>query len=106
MTVIDPTAKHIPTLRDAEIINVDGSSVKRSNALSSRLTNVLSSSYADSEIRDALRLLDSQYDDADLEREIDVKYDTQKKVIQANAGIIDDFSKVAQVRVRKEGHIA
>lgn len=96
------TSSHLTTTnntigQDIDPLGTDGSSAKRSNALSNRLTNVLSSSYADTEIRDALRLFDARYSDKELEHEIDLRYETQKEVIEANARIIDDFSKVAQV---------
>lgn len=84
--------------QDIDGLGSDGSSVKRSNALSNRLTNVLSSSYADTEIRDALRLFDARYRDKDIENEVDLRYETQREVIEANARIIDDFAKVARVR--------
>lgn len=85
--------------QDVDILGTDGSSAKRSTALSNKLTNALSSSYADTEIRDALRLFDARYGDRNLDHEVDLRYETQKEAIEANARIIDDFSKVAQVRV-------
>lgn len=69
---------------------------RRGNALSNKLTSVLSSSYADTEIRDALRLLDTRYGSTDLDGDIDLKYEAQKEVIEANARIIEDFSKVTK----------
>lgn len=93
----------IATFRNNSIIQdidaSDGSAVKRSTVLSNKLTDALSSSYADTEIRDALRLFDARYGDKVLDQDIDLRYETQKEAIQANARIIDDFSKVAQVRL-------
>lgn len=84
--------------QDADVLSPDGSSTKRSSALSNKLTNALSSSYADTEIRDALRLFDARYGDRELGQDIDLRYETQKEAIEANARIIDDFSRVAQVQ--------
>lgn len=74
---------------------------KRSNALSNRLTGVLSSSYTDSEVRDALRLLDARGAQNVEDTRSSLKYDAQKEVIQANAQIVEDFGKVAKVRFAK-----
>jgi len=57
---------------------------------------VLSSSYADSEIRDALRLFDARYHGG-TDEDLDLKYEAQKEVIEANARIVEDFSHVARV---------
>lgn len=106
MTSSPITSTNNTIAQDIDGLGTDGSSVKRSNALSNRLTNVLSSSYADTEIRDALRLFDARYGDKDIEHDIDLRYETQKEVIEANARIIDDFSKVAQVRAHTSGFIS
>lgn len=89
-------------IRAQSIVNLDGpdgdlSSAKRNNVLTSKLTSVLSSSYADSEIRDALRVFDGRYGRDELDSEFDLKYETQREVIEANARIIKDFSEVAKV---------
>ena len=76
--------------------NVDAAS-RRGNALANKVTSVLSSSYADSEIREALRLFDIRHTSND-EYAIDLRYEAQKEVIDANARIVDDFAKVAKVR--------
>lgn len=82
---------------EADALGDNGSSARRGNALSNKLTSVLSSSYADSEIRDALRLYDSRYGQDEADTNHDLKYQAQKEVIEANARIVDDFSKVAKV---------
>ena len=76
---------------------VDGSWSRKANALSTKLATVLSSSYADSEIREALRLLDLRdtRNDEDLRRSL--RFIAQKEVIDANARIVDDFGQVAEV---------
>lgn len=70
---------------------------KRGTALSNKLTNVLSSTYADGETRDALQLFDARYGNDWTKDEFDLRYEAQKEAIEANARIIDDFSKVAKV---------
>ncbi|KEF62866.1 uncharacterized protein A1O9_00839 [Exophiala aquamarina CBS 119918] len=73
------------------------SSTKRTtNALSTKLTSVLSSSYADYEIRDALRLLDARGVRNDEDTRRDLKANAQREVIDCNAMIVDDFGKVAE----------
>lgn len=76
---------------------VDVSTSRKVNALSTKLASVLSSSYADSEIREALRLIDLRdvHNDEDLRRNL--KFDAQKEVIDVNARIVDDFGQVAEV---------
>lgn len=71
------------------------SSSKRTTALSTKLTSVLSSSYADHEIRDALRLLDSQGLKNDDSARRNLKANAQREVIECNARIVDDFGVVA-----------
>lgn len=97
MTSSIATFRNNVVVQDVEALGIDGSSAKRSTALSNKLTNVLSSSYADTEIRDALRLFDARYGNKELDEEIDLRYETQKEAIETNARIVDDFSKVAQV---------
>jgi hypothetical protein len=75
----------------------DGVSARRTNALSTKLTSVLSSSYADYEIRDALRLLDARGVHNDEETRRNLKLNAQKEVIDCNAKIVDDFGHVAEV---------
>ncbi len=71
----------------------------RSSALSNKITSVLSASYADSEIRDALRTLDENKvrNTPDIRRGI--RLEIQKEVIERNGAIIKDFSQVAEVRL-------
>lgn len=79
-----------PTLGNA------GQSTK-SNPLLAKVTTVLSSSFADSNVRDALRTLDERAirNSADLRR--DLRIDVQKEVMICNSDIINDFGQVAQV---------
>jgi conserved oligomeric Golgi complex subunit 6 len=75
----------------------ESNSAKKANALSTKVATVLSSSYADSEIREALRQLDNRVvtNDDDLRRNL--RLDAQKEVIDANASIVSDFGQVAEV---------
>lgn len=71
---------------------------QRSTALSNRLTSVLSASYADSDIRDALETLSIRgiHNTAETRRQL--RLDVQKEVIDCNAEIVRDFGQVAEVR--------
>lgn len=69
----------------------------RSSALSNKITTVLSSSYADSDIRDALSILDARdvHNNADTRRKL--RLDAQQEVIECNREVVEDFGKVAEV---------
>ncbi|KAJ5482902.1 Conserved oligomeric Golgi complex subunit 6 [Penicillium diatomitis] len=69
---------------------------QRSTALSNRLTSVLSASYADSDIRDALGTLSLRgiHNTAETRRQL--RLDVQREVIQSNAEIVRDFGAVAE----------
>jgi hypothetical protein len=70
----------------------------RSNPLSSKVTSVLSASYADSDIRDALSLLDKRGLENNAETRRQLRLDVQKDVIESNGDIIREFGHVAEVR--------
>jgi len=70
----------------------------RSNPLSSKVTSVLSASYADSDIRDALGLLDKRGLENNAETRRQLRLDVQKDVIESNGEIIREFGHVAEVR--------
>lgn len=72
-------------------------SSQRINVFANKLTSVLSASYADAEIRDALRTFDKTefQNTSALRRRL--RLDVQKEVIDCNAEIINDFGAVAQV---------
>lgn len=78
-----------------------GPTNQRSNALANKLSSVLSVSYADSEIRDALHFLDSNNTEntPDLRRKL--RWDLQKEVIRCNGSIVKDFGQVAEVGRRR-----
>ncbi|KAL2811109.1 oligomeric Golgi complex subunit 6 [Aspergillus granulosus] len=69
---------------------------QRSNALSNRLTSVLSVSYADSDTRDALETLSLRgvHNTAEVRRQL--RLDVQKEVVDCNAEIVRDFGRVAE----------
>ncbi|KAL4750186.1 oligomeric Golgi complex subunit 6 [Aspergillus terricola var. indicus] len=69
---------------------------QRSTALSNRLTSVLSVSYADSDIRDALETLSLRgvHNTAEVRRQL--RLDVQKEVVDCNAEIVRDFGSVAE----------
>lgn len=71
----------------------------RSNALQGRITSVLSTSYADLEIRDTLRILDSRDVENTGETRRQLRLDVQKEVIHCNGEIVRDFGAVAEVGV-------
>lgn len=77
--------------------NENGSAAKKANALSSKLSTVLSSSYADPEIREALRLFDRQDLHQRTRNGQNLKSIAEKEVIDANARILEDFGDVAEV---------
>lgn len=74
------------------------STPQKSNALSNKLSGVLSASYADSEIRDALRTLDEKEIKNSPETRRRLRLDVQIDVIQRNAAVVQDFGHVAEVR--------
>lgn len=70
----------------------------RTNPLSSKVTSVLSASYADPDIRDALSLLDKRNVENNAETRRQLRLDVQKEVIESNGDIIREFGHVAEVR--------
>lgn len=69
----------------------------RSNPLTTKVTSVLSASYADSEIRDALSLLDQRGLQNSSETRRQLRLDVQKEVIESNGDVIREFGHVAEV---------
>lgn len=74
-----------------------GTPSRGSNALSSRITSVLSASYADLEIRDAIEILDARVVQNTAETRRQLRVDVQREVIQCNGEIVKDFGEVAEV---------
>lgn len=75
----------------------EGLASKRATALSTKLATVLSASYADSEIREALRLFDLRDVALGEDSTHNLKALAEKEVIDANARVVDDFGHVAEV---------
>lgn len=75
----------------------NSSSLKGLSTLSSKVTSVLSTSYADSEFRDALSLLDSRGIQNTAEARRRLRLDLHREVIDSNGEIIDEFGRVADV---------
>ncbi|CAA9956848.1 component of oligomeric golgi complex 6 [Pyrenophora teres f. maculata] len=73
-----------------------GATSRGTNALSTRITNVLSASYADLEIRDALETLDARGVQNTAETRRQLRLEVQKEVIQCNGEIVKDFGQVAE----------
>jgi hypothetical protein len=71
---------------------------RANTALSSKVSGVLSASYADLEIRDALSLLDLRGIENSAETRRQLRLDIQKDVIESNGDIIKEFGHVAEVR--------
>ncbi|TLS30397.1 hypothetical protein PpBr36_03098 [Pyricularia pennisetigena] len=78
-------------------------SLKGLNTLSSKVTSVLSTSYADSEFRDALSLLDGRGIQNTAEARRNLRLDLQREVIESNGEIIDEFGRVAE-QLRRIGN--
>ncbi|KAG9232344.1 oligomeric Golgi complex subunit 6 [Amylocarpus encephaloides] len=73
-----------------------GAQLLRSNPLSTKVTGVLSASYADSDIRDALELLDKRSVENNAETRRQLRLGVQKEVIESNGDIIREFGHVAE----------
>lgn len=70
---------------------------KGTSPLASRVTSVLSTSYSDTEFRDALALFDGREVINDAETRRQIRMDLQKEVIDSNGEIIGEFGKVSEV---------
>lgn len=68
-----------------------------SAATQQRLATVLSASYVDSDIRNALAVLDSRFVENTAESRRQLRIDVRGDVIRSNAQIVRDFSHVAEV---------
>ncbi|EEP80610.1 conserved hypothetical protein [Uncinocarpus reesii 1704] len=75
-------------------------SLAKPTALSNRLNTVLSTSYTDSDIRDALETLDKRGLENTADTRRTLRLDIQKEVIDSNGSIIQDFGKVAEQLTR------
>ncbi|PWW80573.1 hypothetical protein C7212DRAFT_308457 [Tuber magnatum] len=62
-----------------------------------RLSAVLSASYSDAEIRNALQVLDSRFTENSTDSRRQLRVDVQAEVIRSNAHIVREFSKISEV---------
>ena len=70
---------------------------QKTNVLSNKITSVLSASYGDSEVRDALQTLEDRKVRNSAETRRRLRLDVQKEVITRNGDIVKDFGQVAEV---------
>lgn len=83
---------------DSGLLSPPASSTSKSQApLASKVTSVLSTSYTDTEFRDALGLLDARGVNNDAETRRQIRLNLQKEVIDSNGEIISEFGRVAEV---------
>ncbi|MCJ1384220.1 Golgi transport complex subunit 6 [Xylographa soralifera] len=69
---------------------------QKSNALSTKVSSILSTSFADADIREALHTLDERGTQNTPETRRHLRLDAQKEVIERNGDIIKDFGHVAE----------
>ena len=77
--------------------NLSSASTRSSNSLATKVTAVLSTSFADGEFREALCLLDQQGFTNDAKARRQVRLDLHRDVMDCNGAIIDKFGRVAEV---------
>jgi hypothetical protein len=98
------TRKHSGPSDNAEpSLSPSGVQPSRSNPLAAKVTSVLSASYADPDLRDALDLLDQRNVVNNAETRRQIRLDVQKEVIESNGDIIREFGHVAEVRCPGKG---
>ena len=93
-----PEDADLDSVLDGPLSPTTAAPTSRSTALSNKLNSVLSSSYADPEIRTAFALLDARGLKNDPEIRRNLKLEAQKHVLDCNVQIVRDFGKVAEVR--------
>jgi hypothetical protein len=98
------TRKHSGLSDGVDSTSSSGALASRSNPLSAKVTSVLSASYADSDLRDALDLLDKRNVENSAETRRQLRLDVQKEVIESNGDIIKEFGHVAEVRCQRMVH--
>ncbi|KAK9479260.1 oligomeric Golgi complex subunit 6, partial [Lipomyces japonicus] len=84
-----------PSLLAVEVNAKVKNGTTRSNLLSLKLAEILSTSYADSNIRDALVLLDKRIQDNTPEMRRQFRANVEAEVIEANGQVLEQFSKIA-----------
>ncbi|KAI9816595.1 MAG: Golgi transport complex subunit 6 [Pycnora praestabilis] len=95
--VVPPASDQIDALSPASTPTSPSlGSGTRPNALSNKLTSVLSTSFADLDIRDALETLDAKGTENTQETRRQLRLDVQKEVIECNGDVIKEFGGVAK----------
>lgn len=74
-----------------------GPSNTKLSALQGRITSVLSASYADIDIRDALETLDDRHVRNTTDTRRNLRLEVQQELIQCNGEVVKDFGQVAEV---------
>jgi hypothetical protein len=74
------------------------------NPFSSKVSAVLSTSFADTDFRDALSLLDGREVSNTPDTRRQLRLDLQKELIDSNGDIISQFGKVAEVSIQVHEH--
>ena len=77
---------------------------QRSNALSNKVTGVLSTSFADADISEALRILDGRNVQNSPAARRNLRLNTQEDVIHYNGNIVKDFGYVAEVGTERSSY--
>jgi hypothetical protein len=92
-----PSFKDVPQSPQTPATPGTPGTLRTLNPFSSKVTAVLSTSFADAEFRDALSLLDDRglVNNPDTRRQL--RLDLQKELIDSNGDIINQFGKVAEV---------
>lgn len=72
-------------------------SAARSSALANRVSSVLSGSYADADLREALQTLDQRHVHNTAETRRQLRLDVQREVVECNGAVVRDFGRLAEV---------
>lgn len=95
--VLNHNSPSLETGAGSPLSPAPGAALSRSSVLSNKLTGVLSRSYADSEIRDTLSILDARGVVNDVSARQTLRLDAQQEMIECNGAIVQDFGLVAEV---------
>ena len=87
----------LPTNASEESLDTLLTNGIKGHALSAKLSHVLSSSYADSDVRDSLQLIDAHLINNTMEARRRVRADVQHSLLEADAHIMQRFGNIAHV---------
>lgn len=82
-----------------------GTASRGTNPLAAKVTTVLSTSYSDTEFRDALSLVDERGIQNDARTRRHIRLDLQREVIDSNGEIISEFGYVAEVSWQPQSNL-